>query len=637
MRNWKRMMICTMAVCLLAALLPVTALAADKPKLVMYPVDSAEYWEEWDPYGRYREHFYPALLIDGQRISVDPAALYSSDEAALTVIPSTEYEGAVYLVASGESETEVRYDHSDGKTYSFKVDAPVLPTIGVYSKPEANGANHLSSFTARNGDNTIYLILRDGWIAEDVSFEYFAEDCSFVLSPDKTMAAITIGPNSLPPAYPYLIITVVDDLGFRKEAIHRFDLTTDFSDLYFRYPAWENGPVEDPSCEPQRAWYGAKGDQTICHFYCYDGTVETLLTAENLRSTNEDVLCISPYGEESAAVQMELTGFGTAEIVYEQNGITYSMPITSALPDYGFYTASVSSEAAYIEDSKGIQITAENRTVYLVLGAGIPDHTIASVDLFEDAYNPFPEGSFCTIVADGRSAAITIGKGSKGISYYSLYFELNIPDTNTTDLYSRRLVVERSEDMDVPAMTPTPAPAENPFTDVKESDWYYEPVMWAKTNGITGGLTETSFGPNENCTRAQVVTFLWASNGKPEPTSGENPFTDVKESDWFYNPVLWAVENGITGGLTQTTFGPNTVCTRAQVVTFLWAAAGKPEPAAASTAFTDVKESDWFYKPVLWAVENGITSGLTPATFGANNQCTRGQIVTFLYAAEEPE
>ncbi len=171
------------------------------------------------------------------------------------------------------------------------------------------------------------------------------------------------------------------------------------------------------------------------------------------------------------------------------------------------------------------------------------------------------------------------------------------------------------------------------FTDVSESDWFYTPVQWAVDNGITSGLTPNTFGPNVTCTRGQVVTFLWAAAGKPTPTSTANPFRDVAGSDWFYTPVLWAVENGITGGISPDAFGPNDPCTRAQVVTFLWAAAGKPAPASADTPFTDVAESDWFCQPVLWAVENGITSGLSPNTFGADSPCTRGQIVTFLYAA----
>ena len=184
-------------------------------------------------------------------------------------------------------------------------------------------------------------------------------------------------------------------------------------------------------------------------------------------------------------------------------------------------------------------------------------------------------------------------------------------------------------------MAPAVFAADKSFTDVAASDWYYAPVQWAVENGITSGLSETEFGPNVTCTRSQVVTFLWAAANKPEPTTTENPFSDVAASDWFYAPVLWAVENGITSGLSDTEFGPYEPCTRAQVVTFLYAAAGRPELTAVDNPFADVGEADWFRKPVLWAVENKITSGLTPDSFGANEPCTRGQIVTFLYAASK--
>ena len=173
--------------------------------------------------------------------------------------------------------------------------------------------------------------------------------------------------------------------------------------------------------------------------------------------------------------------------------------------------------------------------------------------------------------------------------------------------------------------------AVSPFTDVKTTDWFAGPVLWAVEAGVTGGKTATTFAPNENCTRAQVVTFLWAANGKPEPASMDNPFTDVPETAWYLKAVLWAVENGITGGTSANTFGPDQYCTRAQVVTFLYAAAGKPEIQAEGSAFNDVKNSDWFVKPVMWAKENDVTGGVSEGMFGPNQICTRSQVVTFLY------
>ena len=174
-------------------------------------------------------------------------------------------------------------------------------------------------------------------------------------------------------------------------------------------------------------------------------------------------------------------------------------------------------------------------------------------------------------------------------------------------------------------------PFVNPFTDVKEGDWYYDSVMWAVKNGITTGATETTFDPNGKCLRASVVTFLWRAKGCPEPTMTNNPFTDVKESDFFYKAVLWAVEEGITNGTTATTFAPYAECNRAAVVTFLYRAMGEPQVGSTENPFSDVVATAWYGPAVLWAVENGITNGMGDGTFGIGTTCNRAQVVTFLY------
>lgn len=171
----------------------------------------------------------------------------------------------------------------------------------------------------------------------------------------------------------------------------------------------------------------------------------------------------------------------------------------------------------------------------------------------------------------------------------------------------------------------------NPFTDVTEGAFYYQPVMWAVENGITTGISATTFGPGNLCMRAHVVTFLWRAAGSPEPESSKNPFVDVKESDFYYKAVLWAVEKGVTTGLDSTHFGPTAYCNRAQVVTFLWRAQGKPNTAGTQIPFTDVSPDAFYVKPVLWAVENGITTGMSATVFGISEICNRAQIVTFLY------
>ncbi len=169
------------------------------------------------------------------------------------------------------------------------------------------------------------------------------------------------------------------------------------------------------------------------------------------------------------------------------------------------------------------------------------------------------------------------------------------------------------------------------FTDVSNpSEYYYDAVYWARDNGITTGRTPTTFDPYAPCTRGQIVTFLWRMMGEPSPASDSNPFTDVKPGDYFYTAVLWAYSRGITTGKTATTFLPYAACTREQCVTFLWRAAGKPGVSGKSP-FKDVKAGTYYYDAVRWAVANQITTGRTATVFGVGQTCTRAQIVTFLY------
>ena len=173
------------------------------------------------------------------------------------------------------------------------------------------------------------------------------------------------------------------------------------------------------------------------------------------------------------------------------------------------------------------------------------------------------------------------------------------------------------------------------FTDVNINDYFFIPVIWAVSHEpqITAGIGNSQFGSNNNCTREQIVTFLWAANGKPEPEGTGATFSDVSADAWYYKPVAWAVENGITSGMGDGSFGVGQSCTRAQAMTFLWAAKGKPAPETAASPFSDVSEGDWYYDAVLWAYENEVTAGMGDGSFGANSTCTRAQIITFLYKA----
>ena len=172
-----------------------------------------------------------------------------------------------------------------------------------------------------------------------------------------------------------------------------------------------------------------------------------------------------------------------------------------------------------------------------------------------------------------------------------------------------------------------------PFTDVSSSAYYYDAVRWAAEEGITAGVTGSTFAPDRGCTRAQIVTFLWRANGSPKPSSQKNPFTDVSAGSYYYQAVLWAVEKGITTGVTSTTFAPDALCTRGQATMLLWRASGSPQVSKAHP-FRDVAEDAYYEDAVNWAVHSGVTQGTTGSTFAPQDVCTRAQIVTFLYRAQ---
>ena len=177
------------------------------------------------------------------------------------------------------------------------------------------------------------------------------------------------------------------------------------------------------------------------------------------------------------------------------------------------------------------------------------------------------------------------------------------------------------------------APAsENPFTDVPAGAYYEDAVVWAVQKGITSGTSAVTFDPDGVCTRAQAVTFLWRAAGSPEPKSATMPFTDIPAGSYFEKAVLWAVENGITKGTSDTTFDPDASCTRAQIVTFMWRANGSPA-VSGNSAFNDVAADAYYAAAVAWAEKNGVTGGIGGGLFGSGNTCTRAQIVTFLYRA----
>ena len=194
--------------------------------------------------------------------------------------------------------------------------------------------------------------------------------------------------------------------------------------------------------------------------------------------------------------------------------------------------------------------------------------------------------------------------------------------------------VRRTHTIEVIFMKANGNPQTGVFVDVATGSYYEDAVDWAVENGITKGTDDTHFSPDGICTRAQAVTFLWRTAGSPEPKTNTMPFTDVNAGSYYYDAVLWAVENGITEGTSDTTFSPNMTCTRAQIVAFLWRSEKSP---AAGTAnpFADVKSDAYYADAVLWAVKENITKGTTSTTFSPDADCTRAQIVTFLWRCKK--
>ena len=194
--------------------------------------------------------------------------------------------------------------------------------------------------------------------------------------------------------------------------------------------------------------------------------------------------------------------------------------------------------------------------------------------------------------------------------------------------------VRRTHTIEVIFMKANGNPQTGVFVDVATGSYYEDAVDWAVENGITKGTDDTHFSPDGICTRAQAVTFLWRAAGSPEPKTNTMPFTDVNAGSYYYDAVLWAVENGITKGTSDTTFSPNMTCSRAQIVAFLWRSEKSP---AAGTAnpFADVKSTAYYADAVLWAVREDITKGTTSTTFSPDADCTRAQIVTFLWRCKK--
>ena len=342
--------------------------------------------------------------------------------------------------------------------------------------------------------------------------------------------------------------------------------------------------------------YNVDGDLTQSHYYSdWDGQID-------------DYTYYYEYADGKLAVSAKLVNesgdVGTRTIVYtlNENGDPVKREMTYQEGDLNF-----SSLEGYTYDEKGnlISVTEGEGDEQEVTTYEYNDKNLCVKQTWTPSknsaenYHSVPSTTTYEYDENGNVAKKTYGN-----DYYETYTYALIPDGAT--------------------------PSE--FSDVQDTGaFYYDAVVWANEQGVTNGSGNGKFEPKSKCTRAQLVTFLWRAAGSPEPNTTDNPFTDVTKDDYFYKAVLWAVENKVTTGTSETTFAPHRPCDRAQIVTLIYRAAGEPQVRTTDNPFADVPADAYYAKAVLWAVENGITKGKSADSFVPNATCTRGEGVTFLY------
>lgn len=302
---------------------------------------------------------------------------------------------------------------------------------------------------------------------------------------------------------------------------------------------------------------------------------------------------------------------------------------------YDFKIAQLTGDAA--EANADVEKLAEDKTNVANAYKNMSfDYTVTEEKILEMARAAVKNGT--TVESAGDFTLIKPTVKNRGSVKLTLNLTLN--DAKGTVKVSnvvRQLDPEPDEDdsannseVKEPAQTAPTAPAAVNFSDVKDSDYFASAVKWAVEKNVTTGTSATTFSPDDTCTRAQIITFMWRASGSPKSTLSVMPFGDVSESDYYYDAAMWAADNDMVD---TENFEGNTPCTRASTVVYLWLAQGMPDADLELASFDDVSENSEYAEAVAWAVENGVTSGTSATTFSPDEICSRGQIVTFLNRA----
>lgn len=368
-------------------------------------------------------------------------------------------------------------------------------------------------------------------------------------------------------------------------------------------------------------------------------------SSSNVSGSGDDV-SITASGGSVTASQME------SAVKKADEGATITIKATSsttvALP-VGGMAAAADNDNDVLLDLRYGEITLSARTIAGMtdgissndkIKVSITSQTSSKDETISDLLDKGAAVFDVTVEVDGVEihsfdGTLTITLTVSNLPRISDPYVLHILTNGTMEYYApdsisgNTITVKGIRNLSTFAVIPgSEVPQNNPFVDVSTSDYYYDAVLWAVENGVTNGTSATTFGPNVTVTRAQMVTFLWRAHGSPEAT-GANPFTDVGTSDYYYDAVLWAVANGVTTGTSATTFSPDAPVTRAQAVTFQWRAAGSP--VVSGSSFDDVAADAYYVNAVTWAVANGITNGTGGNNFSPDAAVSRAQAVTFLW------
>ena len=381
--------------------------------------------------------------------------------------------------------------------------------------------------------------------------------------------------------------------------------------------------------------------------YQLSGTIGTAVLTVTVTPTsanyNPGTYTLTIEANDKTNVSGRIT-FESGSAVYTGSGIAYEKATISGLSAAMTYRYAADTSTGAELDAAGLPLTVGTYNVTAVYSDAY-NYGTKSVTFTIAQATPTGTPSFTKIEASGKTladAALTVGTiRPAGTIAWDLpattEVEANKEYTWTftpTDTHNYKPLTGRLTPYVVSDMSYLPGVIGNTgsfsFHDVSRFDYFYDAVKWASENGIASGTSNYTFSPDAICTRAQTVTFLWRAAGSPMPRYRVSPFTDVNAYDYYYNAVLWAVEQGITTGLTATTFGPDETVTRGQVATFLYRAASAAKPNTFNP-FTDVKATAYNYDAILWAYDNRITTGTSTTTFSPDASCTRAQIVTFLY------